>query len=630
MYQRKAVFCLGKSNFHLAKKIAIFLDAELHVNSNRIQSEEDIAQVDVFFSDAMDHLSNLFRDGVVIIGVCASAILIRGVAKYLKDKKNEPPVIAVGQETLVEGTNSNVVPLLGGHQGANELANKIAEFLGTVPAITSTGDLRFGIALDEPPTSFELVNFNDIKFFTSELLSGKSIKLSMVNEEIYPKFFEWLKKSRLPISENGELKISLNHGEILGSKEHLIYRSISNFKEKKYVVGVGCERGTDPEIMVRLVINTLEENGILPEKVAMIVSIDIKADEQAIHTLAERFYEIYGVKCGVRFFDAITLEKQTPRLKNPSKIVFKEVGCHGVAEGSALTAVGESGYLVVPKVKSGSESSFGRATCAIAKSNDVIKIEELGKEQGSLFLVGIGPGNKEMRIFEAEKMLKKATDWVGYGLYLDLIEDLKKDQKLHRFKLGQEEKRVRYALKLAVQGKTVALVSSGDPNIYAMGSLLFELLERGPDYFKRIRVEISPGISALQAASAKVGAFIGHDFCTISLSDLLTSWEKIESRIISAAKGDFVIAFYNPVSMNRRTQLVRARKILLRYRNLYTPVILARNLGRNEEKIEVISLEKLDPNKVDMLTVVLVGSSQTRKFKLPNGDIKVFTPRGYY
>ena len=286
--------------------------------------------------------------------------------------------------------------------------------------------------------------------------------------------------------------------------------------------------------------------------------------------------------------------------------------------------------MVVPKVKSIPESGFGRATCAVAKSKHIINIEEVGKEQGVLFLVGIGPGNKEMRIFEAEKMLKKSTDWVGYGLYLDLIDDLKIGQALHRFKLGQEEKRVRYAIELAVQGKTVALISSGDPNIYAMGSLLFELLEKGPDNFKKIHIEISPGISALQAASAKVGAFIGHDFCTISLSDLLTSWEQIESRIISAARGDFVIAFYNPVSMNRNTQLARAREILLRYRNAHTPIILARNLGRKGEQIKVFSLEQLDPNKVDMLTIVLVGSSQTRKFKLPNGDIKVFTPRGYY
>ena len=276
-----------------------------------------------------------------------------------------------------------------------------------------------------------------------------------------------------------------------------------------------------------------------------------------------------------------------------------------------------------------SESGFGRATCAIAKAKHVIQSETIGKAQGVLFLVGTGPGNKEMRVYESEKMLQKSTDWVGYGKYLDLIEDLKTGQKLHRFELGQEEKRVQYAIELANQGKTVALVSSGDPGIYAMGSLLFELLERGPDECKRIHVEISPGISALQAASAKVGAFIGHDFCTISLSDLLTSWEQIENRIIAAAIGDFVIAFYNPVSNNRKTQLVKARDILLQHRHSSTPVILARNLGRDKEHVKLISLGKLDPKQVDMLTIVLVGSSQTRLLKLFNREVTVYTPRGY-
>ena len=232
-------------------------------------------------------------------------------------------------------------------------------------------------------------------------------------------------------------------------------------------------------------------------------------------------------------------------------------------------------------------------------------------------------------------MLRKATDWVGYGLYLDLISDLHNGQELHPFNLGQEEVRARHALKLAALGKTVALVSSGDPGIYAMSTLIFELLERGeqegsdPLEWQRVRVETAPGISALQAANARIGAPMGHDFCTISLSDLLTPWETIERRIKTAAEGDFVIAFYNPVSRRRTTQLAQAREILLQYRPPGTSVILGRNLGRVEEKVQVITLENLDPTQVDMLTVVLVGSSQTRRLQLLNGEVKVYTPRGY-
>jgi len=284
-----------------------------------------------------------------------------------------------------------------------------------------------------------------------------------------------------------------------------------------------------------------------------------------------------------------------------------------------------------------------------------------------LFIVGTGPGTPEWRLPEAEKMLRKATDWVGYGLYLDLIADLHNGQKLHYFDLGQEEVRVRHALELAAQGKTVALVSSGDPGIYAMATLVFELQETGrlatagdsgtkvtsgntedssvteksdsvgnsvsnensATQWQRIQVEATPGISALQAASARIGAPLGHDFCTISLSDLLTPWETIERRIRAAAEGDFVIAFYNPVSRRRTTQLAQAKEILLKHRPKETPVVLARNLGRKEEQLRVVSLENLDPTQVDMLTVVLVGSSQTRRLQLPNGEVRVYTPRGY-
>ena len=168
-----------------------------------------------------------------------------------------------------------------------------------------------------------------------------------------------------------------------------------------------------------------------------------------------------------------------------------------------------------------------------------------------------------------------------------------------------------------------------------MSTLIFELLERGeqegsdPLKWQRVRVEAAPGISALQAVNARIGAPMGHDFCTISLSDLLTPWETIERRIKTAAEGDFVIAFYNPVSRRRTTQLAQAREILLQYRPPGTSVILGRNLGRVEEKVQIITLENLDPTQVDMFTVVLVGSSQTRRLQLLNGEVKVYTPRGY-
>jgi len=173
-------------------------------------------------------------------------------------------------------------------------------------------------------------------------------------------------------------------------------------------------------------------------------------------------------------------------------------------------------------------------------------------------------------------------------------------------------------------------VCSGDPGVYAMGALVFELVERGGvDAWRRVEIVTTPGITALQAASAKVGAAIGHDFCAISLSDLLTPWAVIEKRLHAAAAGDLVIAFYNPVSKKRDWQLPAAREILLAERPETTPVVLARQLGRAEESITVTTLGALDAADVDMFTVVLVGSSQSRAIARGDGGEWVYTPRGY-
>jgi cobalt-precorrin 5A hydrolase/precorrin-3B C17-methyltransferase len=189
---------------------------------------------------------------------------------------------------------------------------------------------------------------------------------------------------------------------------------------------------------------------------------------------------------------------------------------------------------------------------------------------------------------------------------------------------------VRRALALAGEGRNVTLISSGDPGVYAMATLVFECLESGdvPDSARRAEIVVAPGISAMQAAAARAGAPLGHDFCAISLSDLLTPWETIEARIRAAAEADFVIAFYNPVSERRRTQLARAKDILLLHRPSETPVLLARNLGREGETVMTVPLAELEIGTVDMLTVVVVGSSTTRQVNA-GGRAWTFTPRGY-
>ena len=381
---------------------------------------------------------------------------------------------------------------------------------------------------------------------------------------------------------------------------------------------MGCERGADPGEVLTLARETLAARNFAEGAVAAVVSLDLKADEPAVHAVAEAL----GVPA--RFFPAARLERETPRLAKPSELVFREVGCHGVAEGAALAAAGPGGELIVAKAKS------ARATCAIARASEPVDARVIGQGRGALAVVGLGPGDAAWRAPEAEATIRAATDLVGYQLYLDLLGPLTEGKALHPYALGEEEARVRAAFELAAAGRTVALVCSGDPGIYAMAALVFELLDREPrPEWRRPEITVVPGISALQAAAARSGAPLGHDFCAISLSDLLTPWAAIEKRLRAAAEGDFVVALYNPVSRRRTTQLVRAVEILRRERPAETPVVLARNLGRDGEAVTVIDLAALTPEAVDMLTVVLIGSSETRRIERGDGGAWVYTPRGY-
>ena len=240
MSQRIVVFCLGKSALALAQKIAKHLNAELHGKAERFNSETGQTLVDdtvskvpapkivVFFTDAMQHLAALFSEGRAIIGVCASGILIRGVAGCLENKQTEPPLIAVAED------GSSVIPLLGGHHGANTLARKIGKLIGVSPAVTTAGDLRFGIAFDEPPQGFVLVNPENLKAFTAELLAGEAVSLYPETKTLTPDFlpenkteapnyvlgfYEWLQESRLTVSANAKLRISLSTDPISGNAE---------------------------------------------------------------------------------------------------------------------------------------------------------------------------------------------------------------------------------------------------------------------------------------------------------------------------------------------------------------------------------------------------------------------------
>lgn len=591
---KPAVLILSDAAASLGRRIATDIGGELHGAAARVE------EADLRFASAKDHVQALFAAGRPIVAVMASGALIRLLAPLLSDKQSEPPVLAVAED------GSSVVPLLGGHHGANDLARQIATVLGAHAAITTAGDLKFGVALDQPPEGYVLANPDTAKAVMAELVAGAGARLEGASAN-------WLTQSRLPFKQEARVTLTVTDQQKTSGELELVYHP------KTLVLGMGCERHAKPEEAIALAEEALAKGGFAKTSLAAVCSIDLKADETAIHAVAAHF----GVPA--RFFTAATLEAEAPRLKNPSEVVFAEVGCHGVAEGAALAAVGASGELVVEKIKSKG------ATAAIARAADIVDPKTAGRARGTLFVVGIGPGSEGWRSPEVSRMVQASTDLVGYSLYLDLLGPLADGKTRHDFDLGKEEARVVHAMELAGQGNTVALVCSGDAGIYAMATLVFELFDKGgiTDGASRIEVQVSPGISALQAAAARIGAPLGHDFCTISLSDLLTPWEHIQHRVKAAGEGDFVIAFYNPVSMKRRTQLAYARDELLKYRPSSTPVILATNLGREGETVRTVPLGELNVDDVDMLTVVVVGSSESRTVTTGDGKTWVYTPRGY-
>ncbi|MHA1571015.1 MAG: precorrin-3B C(17)-methyltransferase, partial [Alphaproteobacteria bacterium] len=381
-------------------------------------------------------------------------------------------------------------------------------------------------------------------------------------------------------------------------------------------MGLGCERGVEPAELLALARQCLADHGLAAASIATVVSLDLKSDEAAMHEAAEAF----GVEA--RFFDAEALEAWTPRLANPSAVVFAAVGCHGVAEGAALAASGPNGTLAVAKQRS------ARGTCAIARATHGID-GRAGVPRGRLFIAGTGPGDAAFRSPAVDQALAQVTDIVGYGPYIDLLGRAAVGKNQHRFDLGEEETRCRKALDLAATGQGVMLLSSGDPGIYALATLVFELLDRADcPRWNRVALDVLPGVSAMQMAAARVGAALGHDFCAISLSDLLTPWPTVMQRLEAACKADLVIALYNPTSRSRGHRFAEALALLVQLRPADTPVVVARNLARRGEEVRIIALAELDPAQVDMLTTILVGSSRSRT-TTRGGRVWMYTPRGY-
>ncbi|HUZ72906.1 MAG TPA: precorrin-3B C(17)-methyltransferase [Stellaceae bacterium] len=588
-----AIVVLGPRAAALGRRIADHLPAaRLHAPAGR-----GIACA-VEYTAAVPHLAALFAAGTPIVGVCAAGILIRAVAPLVADKRAEPPVVAVAEDS------SSIVPLLGGHRGANALAQAIASLTGGQAAITTASELALGVALDAPPPGWRIADAQRVKAMAAALVAGDKVALAIEAGDA-----DWLAASGIEFAAAAARTIRVTD-RVARADDALV------FHPPVLALGVGCARNCDPGELAALVDETLAAHGLAPGAVALVASIDRRMDEPAVAALAA------ALDVPARFFAVAALLAETPRLASPSETVFRAVGCYGVAEGAALAAVGAEGALVVAKRRS------RNATCAVARAPRPLDAATIGRQRGTLAIIGIGPGDRRWRTAEADAALAQASEVVGLSLYLDLLGRDIAGKRRHDGVLGAEAARVRVALDRAAAGRDVALVSSGDAGIYGLAALAFELIDReANEAWRRVAVAVVPGVSAMQAAAARLGAPLGHDFCAVSLSDLLTPWPVIERRLEAAAAGDFVVALYNPRSARRATQLRRACEILLRARDPATPAAWARNLGRAGERVVVTTLGRLAEDAIDMLTIVIIGSSTTRASVFPPQHL--YTPRGY-
>ena len=239
-------------------------------------------------------------------------------------------------------------------------------------------------------------------------------------------------------------------------------------------------------------------------------------------------------------------------------------------------------------------------------------------KNGKIYVVGIGPGKKGDMTFRAYEAMEKSDVIVGYKTYTDLVKEYYPDKEIVSSSMMKEVDRCTDVLKIAKDGKNVALISSGDAGVYGMAGIMLEIAD------DEIEVKVIPGVTATNAAAAITGAPVMHDYVTISLSNLLTDWELIKKRLELAAQGDFVVSIYNPKSRGRVTQIEEAQKIMLKYKPKMTPVAIVRNAGRENEEYVVTTLEEMTKHEIDMLTIVIIGNSNTYV-----KNRKIITPRGY-
>ncbi|MGW4445964.1 precorrin-3B C(17)-methyltransferase [Streptomyces sp. NPDC004682] len=519
-----------------------------------------------------DAVRAAFAECEQLVCFLATGAVVRLVAPLLGDKAADPGVVCVD-----EGGRF-AVSLLGGHAGgANELAGAVGELLGAEPVVTTATDAVGVAGLDTLGLPVE----GAVAAVSRALLDGEPVALEA--ELAWP-------LAPLPVAERGAYTVRLTDRAVEPGPREVLLRPPS------LVVGVGASRGAPVDEVLELIGSALAEAGLSVRSVARLATVDAKSEEPGLVGAAERL--------GVPLITYTAEELAGVAVPNPSDAPLAAVGTPSVAEAAALLGGGE---LLVPKRKSAGSPAM--ATCAVVRR----------PARGRLAVVGLGPGARDLVTPRAVAELRRASVLVGLDQYVDQIRDLlRPGTRVLESGLGAEEERARTAVAQARAGHAVALIGSGDAGVYAMASPA--LAEASDD----IDVVGVPGVTAALAAGALLGAPLGHDHVSISLSDLHTPWEVIERRVRAAADSDLVVTFYNPRSRGRDWQLPKALAALAEHRAPSTPVGVVRNASRPDESSRVTTLAALDPASVDMMTVVTVGNTATREIAG-----RMVTPRGY-
>lgn len=536
-----AIVILGQGSLTTARKLQqVYPGALIHGLATRVEG------ADRTYSEFGATLRQLYQQGTPLIALCAAGIVIRTLAPLLLEKGEEPAVLAVAED------GSAMVPLLGGLGGVNLMARDIGAALGVSAAITTSGELRFGTCLLNPPAGYQLADIELGKRFVSDLLAGESVRI----EGAAP----WLEDANLPQDQQARLAIHVGSAERTPTASELLI-----YPQNVYVT---CRPGAQLAERVR---TALQEAGVAVQSLACLLASDLQMADASLHEAASAL----GVP--LRF--------------------------------AALTPV---------------------ADISITVAEQPLDLSQVGRPRGRLAVIGLGPGAAELMVPAVKAELARCTDVLGYETYVRMAGPFRDDQVQHCTDNREEMQRARHAFELAAQGRSVVVVSSGDPGVFAMAAAVIEALhESSEPAWHQVDLEILPGVSASLATAAQAGAPLGHDFCVMSLSDNLKPWSIIEKRLDLASQADLALAFYNPISRSRPWQLGRALEIVALHRTPQTPVVLGRDIGRPGQTLRVTTLGQLTPEQVDMRTMVLIGSSTTCVFPRVGGGEWVYTPRWY-